>query len=61
MYCNTSAVARTLSVTRQTVNEWARKGLLPSAVLPSGHRRFDINAVRQFASKHGYYLQELPK
>jgi len=43
-------VAERLGVTRQTVNDWARAGVLKAITLPSGRKRFrvaDIEAIEQ--------------
>ena len=39
----TGEVAARLFVTRQTVNRWVRRGLIPVVILPSGARRIDSN------------------
>jgi excisionase family DNA binding protein len=52
MYCTTQQVASAFGVHEITVKRWADSGLLPFIRLPSGHRRFPINGLRQFAEKN---------
>ncbi len=42
-----SKLAKNLGLTKSTVNRLAREGNIPCIALPSGHRRFDLEAVRQ--------------
>jgi excisionase family DNA binding protein len=42
------STAEFLRVSSDTVRRWADKGVLQSYRLPSGHRRFDPNAVERF-------------
>ena len=46
-------VADLLMVSPVTVRQWAQKGLLEARTTPGGHRRFSIDAVRQFAIREG--------
>ena len=46
-------VAELLLVSPVTVRQWAQKGLLPARTTPGGHRRFSMEAVRQFAIREG--------
>jgi excisionase family DNA binding protein len=43
----TGQVAALFQVTRRTVTEWARKGMLPAIITPGGHRRFRAREVRR--------------
>jgi excisionase family DNA binding protein len=40
-------MARMLGLSRATILRLAKAQVIPSIVLPSGHRRFDPDAVRQ--------------
>ena len=46
-------VAELLLVSPVTVRQWAQKGRLEARTTAGGHRRFSIDAVRQFAVKEG--------
>ena len=46
-------VADLLMVSPVTVRQWAQKGLLEARTTPGGHRRFSIDAIRQFAIREG--------
>jgi len=41
-----SKLGRALGLSKRTVLRLARDGLIPSIILPSGHRRFDLDEVR---------------
>ena len=43
----TSNMARMLGLSRATILRLAKAQVIPSIVLPSGHRRFDPDAVRR--------------
>ncbi|MBI4728915.1 MAG: helix-turn-helix domain-containing protein [Acidobacteria bacterium] len=40
-------VALLFQVSRRTVSDWARAGLLPAIITPGGHRRFRARDVRR--------------
>ena len=46
-------VAELLLVSPVTVRQWAQKGMLEARTTPGGHRRFSMDAVRQFAVREG--------
>lgn len=46
-------VAELLMVSPVTVRQWAQKGLIEARTTPGGHRRFSMDAVRQFAIREG--------
>lgn len=49
----TSNMARMLGLSRATILRLAKAQVIPSIVLPSGHRRFDPDAVRQALANTG--------
>lgn len=46
-------VAKLLLVSPITVRQWAQKGKLEARMTAGGHRRFSMDAVRQFAIREG--------
>ena len=46
-------VAELLLVSPVTIRQWAQKGMLEARTTPGGHRRFSMDAVRQFAVREG--------
>ena len=36
-----------LGLSQSTINKLARQGRIPAMILPSGHRRFDLEACRK--------------
>jgi excisionase family DNA binding protein len=44
-------VALLLQVSRRTVADWARAGIVPFIVTPGGHRRFRARDVRELADE----------
>ncbi len=44
--------AKYLGLSRNTVLNYADSGKLPVLVLPSGHRRFDVNALDAWLRRH---------
>jgi CheY-like chemotaxis protein len=46
-------VAEYCGVTRKTILRWAKEGLMPSFVLPSGHHRVQPKDVAVFLRQHG--------
>ena len=51
-------VAELLHVSPTTVRFWAQKGDLKALTTPGGHRRFEYDAVEEFASNRGVSLQQ---
>lgn len=51
-------VAELLMVAPVTVRQWAQKGLINARTTAGGHRRFSIDAVREFAAQMGMELSE---
>lgn len=43
-------LGRAIGLTKATVNRLAKEGRIPSIILPSGHRRFDLEAVKEALS-----------
>jgi excisionase family DNA binding protein len=41
-----SKLAKKLGLTKATINRLAKARRIPSIVLPSGHRRFDVDEVK---------------
>lgn len=41
-----SKLGKAIGLSKKTINRLAKKGRIPSIVLPSGHRRFDLNEVK---------------
>jgi excisionase family DNA binding protein len=39
-------VGRLLGLSKKTILDLARDGRIPSIILPSGHRRFDVEEVK---------------
>lgn len=39
-------VGRLLGLSKKTILDLAREGRIPSIILPSGHRRFDVEEVK---------------
>ena len=52
-YLTPNEVAELLLVSPVTVRQWAQKGLLAARTTAGGHRRFNIDVVRQFAIRMG--------
>ena len=48
-----SRAAKSVGLSKKTLNTLAKKGLIPSIVLPSGHRRFDIEEIKAALSAEG--------
>jgi len=46
-------VAKLLLVSPITVRQWAQKGMLQAQMTPGGHRRFELDVVKQFAKQKG--------
>jgi hypothetical protein len=54
------ALAEALGVSVDTVGRYAREGLIPFAVTPKGHRRYDLDEVRDaLADLQGPHLSRL--
>lgn len=52
-FINLKSVCSLLAVSRSTVLKLEKSGdLLPSLVLPSGHRRYSLNSVEEFIQKY---------
>lgn len=43
-------LGKAIGLTKATVNRLAKEGRIPSIILPSGHRRFDLAAVKEALS-----------
>ena len=48
-----SRAAKSVGLSKKTLNTLAKKGLIPSIILPSGHRRFDIEEIKAALSAGG--------
>jgi excisionase family DNA binding protein len=57
-YLTPNEVAALLMVAPVTVRQWAQKGLIEARTTAGGHRRFSIDAVREFATRMGMVLNE---
>jgi predicted site-specific integrase-resolvase len=45
--------ARIFGCSTKTLWRWARRGLIPSIILPSGHRRFVRSELEAIVSRRG--------
>lgn len=41
-----SKLGKAIGLSKATVTRLAKEGRIPSIILPSGHRRFDVEAVK---------------
>jgi excisionase family DNA binding protein len=51
-YSTASELAALLRVSRGTVSGWARRGLIPYVVTPTGYRRFSRATVQKLLEEH---------
>ncbi|MGI8333614.1 helix-turn-helix domain-containing protein [Actinomadura scrupuli] len=51
-YLTTTELAALLRVSRGTVSGWARRGLIPYVVTPTGYRRFSRATVQRLLEEH---------
>ncbi|WP_019633217.1 helix-turn-helix domain-containing protein [Actinomadura atramentaria] len=51
-------VAALFAVSSGTVLNWAKSGLIPSIVLPSGHRRFPATAIVAILTSQDGHAEE---
>lgn len=54
-------VALLFQVSRRTVSDWARAGLLPWILTPGGHRRFRARDVRALVERTAAGGRDYPK
>ena len=52
-YLSTTEAAKHLHVTRLTVINWAKQGIIPTTKTPGGHRRIARNDLFNFMKQHG--------
>jgi len=51
-YLTSNEVASLLRVSPVTIRQWAQKGMINAEFTPGGHRRFMVDEIKRFASKH---------
>jgi excisionase family DNA binding protein len=51
-------LGKALGLTKATVNRLAKEGRIPSIVLPSGHRRFDVAEVKSALSSEPIEIEK---
>ena len=51
-YLTSNEVASLLRVSPVTIRQWAQKGMISAEFTPGGHRRFMVDEIKRFASKH---------
>jgi excisionase family DNA binding protein len=51
-YLTASELAALVRVSRGTVSGWARRGLIPYVVTPTGYRRFSRATVEKLLEEH---------
>jgi excisionase family DNA binding protein len=55
-----SKLGKAIGLSKATVTRLAKEGRIPSIVLPSGHRRFDVEAVKESLSNDMSALLIMP-
>jgi excisionase family DNA binding protein len=59
-FLKTNEAARYLGVSRSSLTNWVKQGLLGSGVTPGGHYRFTLDELNSFAERRGLNLPGEP-
>lgn len=57
-FLKTNEAAKYLGVSRSSLTNWVKQGLLGSGVTPGGHYRFTLEELHSFAEKRGLNLPD---